>query len=221
MIPRISIYTLAFILLSCTAYSQQDVSLKTYPEKKLRLGFVFTDLVNNRMRLDLDYRVDKAQVLGIGLGLLYGTEDMDNRFGFTDRQPLGGYYTNLSYKYYYAANRSGKVFHFTRVTGFYQNANVTYYGYAYVPYQEDGLTFLSYDEVEQKYNAQTTGIQGEIGFEFYYDQFFMEVSFGFQYRRKTSQGELPPQFRSGTNPFDIDYTGMTPIIGYKIGVYLD
>lgn len=213
--------TAALILLSCTMYSQRDIVRQKYPDGQLRAGFVFTDLISNRFRLDVDYRFSGPQVVGIGAGLLYGTEDMDNRIFNSERQPLNGFYTNASYKYYYAANRSGKVFHFIRLTGFYQNANVTYYGYDFVPFEEDGVNYYNYDEVDLTYNAQTLGGQMEIGFEFYFDPFFMEIAFGMQYRQKVKGDELPSQFRSGDLPFDIDYTGPSPMIAYKLGVYLD
>lgn len=221
MILRTLICT--FILLGCaTVQGQQDmVPQKQYPSEKLRVGFVFTDLISNRIRFDLDYRISGPSTVGLGLGLLYGTEDMDNRVGESLRQAVGGFYVNASHKYYFAKSEKRRTYHFTRITASYQSANVTYVGYGFVPYVEDGITFLNYQEVDYIYNAQVFGAQLEIGMEFIFDQFFTEISYGMKYMRKLNNDSQPSQFKSGGRPFDIDYTGIAPILGFKLGIYLD
>ncbi len=212
----------AFTLLGCAAmHGQQWMPQNPYPREKLRVGFVFTDLISNRLRVDLDYRVEGSNTLGLGLGLLYGTEDMDNRVGESLRQAVGGFYVNASHKYYFAKSQKRRTYHFTRVTASYQSANVTYAGYGFVPYIDDGITYLNYQEIDQIYNAQVFGAQLEIGMEFIFDQFFTELSYGMKYSRRINNDYQPSQFRSGGRPFDIDYTGVAPTLAFKLGLYLD
>ncbi len=212
-----------FILLGSTAsFAQQDIMpQQQYPTEQLRLGFVFTDLISNRIRFELDYRISRNHVTGFGLGLLYGTEDMDNRVGESLRQSVGGFYLHGSHKYYFGKSQSRRTYHFTRITGSYQNANVTYQGFGFVPFEEDGITYLNYEEVDKLYNAQVLGAQLEIGMEFIFDQFFTELSYGMKYMRKISNDDQPSQFYSGGRPFDIDYTGVAPTLAFKMGIYLD
>lgn len=212
----------AFTLLSLTTmYGQQSVSQALFPKNKLRAGFVFSDIINNRIRVDIDYRVNGPNVLGLGLGLIYGTEDMDNRIGQSLRQQVGGFYLNGSHKYYFAANKNGRTFHFTRITAAYQNANVTYLGNDFVPYIDDGITFWDYREVERLYNVQRLSAQLEIGMEFLFEYFFFEAGFGMNYSRKISDDFVPSQFTTGGRLFDIDYTGVSPTLALKLGIYLD
>lgn len=220
MILRIIICS--FILLGSSLSAQQSlIPQKQYPTEKLRVGFVFTDLISNRIRFDVDYRVARHGVVGLGLGLLYGTEDMDNDVGESLRQSIGGFYANVSHKYYFGKSQKRNTYHFTRVTGSFQNANVTYVGFDFVPFEDDGITYLNYQEVDKIYNAQVLAARLELGMEFIFDQFFTELSYGMKYSRKINNDFKPSEFRTGGRPFDIDYTGIAPTLSFKLGLYLD
>ncbi len=218
-------FTLGFLVFGWTqlAFSQYEFRElprpKPFPEKDWQIAFSPAALVVNLVKFEVRRKIDRRHFLGLAGGPLVGDINT-NRFwdGPADYRDIGGYWLQIQHKFY-LAQPSQNFLLYLEQGPFYQNANVSYDGFEFVPFEENGLTLFRPEEAELQYNSQKAGYDLVLGMEFLMDNFFVDLSLGFGYAFQMKNDGEPPngyyltRFTNGPN-----YQGLRMLPAVKFGV---
>lgn len=213
---------LSILLLSIIGSSLQaqfSDSIRPYPDKQLQVAMGISDLVAHRVRLETSYRFDHQNAIGLGVADLYGDISLDNHLFNEGERPIDGYFLSASHKYYLYGSYTDR-YMFMRSSLNFQHSSIRYETTDWVSYEENGNTLWMQMPVDKNYRIDNLGINFEIGFEVYYQVWFMELSVGASYNSVLSERNRPLNAGTGRKLGDIDYEGLRPVIGYRIGAYI-
>ena len=199
----------------------QKPIISSYPQQKLNLGFSVSDLFVSRFCMESEYLISGPSAVVLALGTHMGYMDMDNRLGFNTENKVRNIYTNLGYKHYMPSEHPNR-FPFMRINLVYENTDVEYFDSKWIPRLQDGLTYYHFGEVQKFYHVESLAFGLDVGYQFTREVFFTDLSFGLQYKQVISKDSAPDEFRDLSGYFfnDVDYSGFSPRIRAKVGLYL-
>lgn len=210
---------LVLMSISSFTYAQFSDSIRPYPHRKLQVAMSATDFIANRVRLESSYRFDKRQAVGFGVADLFGHVALTNQIFDEGDHEISGYFLSANYKHYLYGSITNR-YMFARSSVNFQHSEIAYETMEWVPFVDNGNTLFSEEMVEKDYIIDGLSLNFEIGFEVFYEVWFMEASLGASFRSVLNSDNAPPNSDSGQEFSDFDYQGIAPVAGLRIGAYL-
>ena len=220
-----------FLFLLCATAIQvqsQDIENKRYAQTQKKVTFAVQpfQLFNNALRYDFEIRLGNGSGwLQFGPAFYLNTSDNHNYhyegkdyyhnwyYGYW-REPyseLKGVGLDLNYKHFLDARRS----FYIAIGLSYTRFDFKYRGNKLEDYVEDGLTFYEYREGYYKQQIDRFGVNNFVGFQIPTRSAFLFDVFGGYAVRYSFSDEDKPSFAN--YPFSYGYSGVVPLIGFRIG----
>lgn len=195
----------------------------TAQEKKSMTGDFAIALVPqyaiyNGIRLDFDFKIKPNQVLTLAPMFNYAYK---SEIYYPDATNYTGGGLKVNYRYF--PQSSG-----TPVGGYlgmglhYKYTSVEYSSFDYYNYEEDGLTYQSYGEMDKEESFHQGGYDLLVGYQWIFDDLLiMDLYCGWGFR---ASGFDPDKAGNDSfwaeTIFDPAYSGFTPLLGFRVGLFL-
>lgn len=212
------IFTALLSLVFLRAMAQEGFSDRTltYPHE-FQIGISPGDILYSSISAEFAWQMFDANMLGVKGGLPYALSEYDEIYTSSN----GGWQFEIFDKYIFSQ-------------GFYQHdanfyirggvqwsyIDVNYSLFDWHPYQENGNTYYSYTEEDYAEAIERLDGSLQIGAQFLFNKFYLDVSIGFRYGEATNFDELhtPNSINAYSEPYSFWRSNIfLPAVGFSLG----
>lgn len=213
----------AFLLASYFSGAQQidnnNIGSTNYPSQKWQIGLTFTDVVLQRASIDLNYRYNRNQVIGIRYTDIAGYSQSEVTYD-EDANQLN--LENLDYQGMEIAVYQKLYLYRTSVDNFFyvrhglrfDQTERSYSKEDWFDFTKDGNTFLNYENREFSERSTRIGYDAVLGIEFYHGIYSTDIFVGGAYFSQISD-ELSYKTNDVLEP---SFQGFKPTFGIRVAI---